>query len=400
MSESRSLIQLKPGREKSVRNRHPWVFSGAVGRVRGAPQPGTIVDLLDGAGDFLARGYYNPRSPIAVRLLSWDAAEEINTAWWRQRLQAALARRAALAASGASEAYRLVHAESDGLPGLIVDRYGDWLVLQSLTLGIEPWKPTLTGLLMEMLGPRGIYERSDADVRAQEGLPPATGLLAGAEPPQELVIRENGLRFQVDILHGHKTGFYLDQRENRRKVAPYCVGREVLNAFSYTGAFAVYAASQGAKGITNLDSSAEALRMAAQNLRLNGLERDSDQYIEGDAFQVLRRFRDQGTQFDLIILDPPKFAFSRAQLLAATRGYKDINWLAMRLLRPGGILCTFSCSGLVSEDLFQKVLFGASVDAGREVRILERLGQGSDHPVLLTFPESAYLKGFICRVEP
>jgi len=358
------------------------------------------VDLLDGAGDFLARGYYNPRSQIAVRLLSWDAAEEINAAWWHQRLQAALARRAALAASGASEAYRLVHAESDGLPGLIVDRYGDWLVLQSLTLGIEPWKPTLTGLLMEMLGPRGIYERSDADVRAQEGLPPATGLLAGAEPPQELVIRENGLRFQVDILHGHKTGFYLDQRENRRKVAPYCVGREVLNAFSYTGAFAVYAASQGAKGITNLDSSAEALRMAAQNLRLNGLERDSDQYIEGDAFQVLRRFRDQGTQFDLIILDPPKFAFSRAQLLAATRGYKDINLLAMRLLRPGGILCTFSCSGLVSEDLFQKVLFGASVDAGREVRILERLGQGSDHPVLLTFPESAYLKGFICRVEP
>jgi 23S rRNA (cytosine1962-C5)-methyltransferase len=399
MPESYPVAQLKPGREKSVRNRHPWVFSGAIGRVRGAPQPGGIVELLDSSGDFLARGYHNPRSQIAVRLLSWDAAEEINAEWWRQRLQTSLARRAALAASGESEAYRLVHAESDGLPGLIVDRYGDWLVLQSLTLGIEPWKSTLTGLLMELLKPRGIYERSDADVRAQESLPPATGPLAGDAPPQELIIHENGLRFQVDVLHGHKTGFYLDQRENRRKVAPYCAGREVLNAFSYTGAFAVYAARQGAARITNLDSSAGALRVAAHNLRLNGLERDGDQYIEGDAFQVLRRFRDQDTQFDVIILDPPKFAFSRAQLVAATRGYKDINLLGMRLLRPGGILCTFSCSGLVSEDLFQKVLFGASLDAGREVRILERLGQGGDHPVLLTFPESAYLKGFICRVE-
>jgi len=393
------VVQLKAGKEKSVRNRHPWVFSGAIARVHGSPRPGEIVDLCDSAGEFLARGYYNPHSQIALRLLTWDPAEEIDAAWWRERLRAAIARRAGLAASGETTAYRLVYAESDGLPGLIVDRYGDWLVLQTLTLGLEPWKATLVELLGDLLRPRGIYERSDVDVRAQEGLPPVSGLLAGEPPPEDLVIVEHGLRFQVDLFRGQKTGFYLDQRENRRKLAPYCPGREVLNAFAYTGAFAVYAAQWGATRIVNLDSSAEALRLAAHNLRLNGLEREADQYMEGDAFQLLRRFRDQGTQFDLVILDPPKFAFSRAQLTAATRGYKDINLLGMRLLRPGGILCTFSCSGLVSEDLFQKVLFGASLDAGREVRILERLSQGSDHPVLLTFPEGAYLKGFICRVE-
>jgi 23S rRNA (cytosine1962-C5)-methyltransferase len=395
----RPIVQLKPGREKSVRNRHPWVFSGAIARVLGSPPPGAIVDVQTAGGDWLARGYYNPRSQITVRLLTWEPSEEIDAAFWRGRLVAAFALRGVLALGEGTTAYRLVFAESDGLPGLVVDHYGEWLVLQSLTLGIEPWKPMLTELLMELLQPRGVYERSDVDVRAQEGLPPTTGSLAGEAPPGEIIILENKLRFQVDVLRGHKTGFYLDQRDNRRKVAAYCARREVLNAFSYTGAFAVYAASQGAARITNLDSSADALRAAEANLRLNGLAREGDEYVEGDAFQVLRRFRDQARQFDLIILDPPKFAFSRAQVKAATRGYKDINMLGMRLLRPGGILCTFSCSGLVSEDLFQKVLFGASVDAGREVRLIERLSQVGDHPVLLTFPEAAYLKGFICQVE-
>jgi 23S rRNA (cytosine1962-C5)-methyltransferase len=236
-------------------------------------------------------------------------------------------------------------------------------------------------------------------VRAQEKLAPIAGPLWGEPPPSDLLILENGLRFHVDPLRGHKTGFYLDQRENRHKVAAYCNSREVLNVFSYTGAFAVYAAAHGARSVSNLDSSAEALRAAEGNMRLNGLAGSSSSYIEGDAFQVLRRLRDQARQYDLVILDPPKFAFSRAQLGAATRGYKDINMLGLRLLRPGGILCTFSCSGLVSEDLFQKVLFGASVDVNREVRILDRLAQGSDHAVLLTFPEAAYLKGFICQVE-
>ncbi len=392
-------LLLKPGKEKSARNRHPWIFSGAIARVQGTPQPGDIVEVLSHEGEFLARGYYNPHSQITVRLLTWDREEEIGRAFWRRRLQAALARRAALGLDAQTDAYRLVYAESDGLPGLIVDRYADWLVLQSLTLGIEPWKATLAELLVELLEPRGIYERSDVDVRAQEKLPMVSRLLWGEVPPADLLITENGLRFQVNAVHGHKTGFYLDQRENRRRVAAYCRGREVLNVFSYTGAFAVYAASQGAGSVANLDSSADALRAAEGNMRLNGLARANDQYLEGDAFSLLRRLRDQGRQYDLLILDPPKFAFSRAQLEAAARGYKDINMLGMRLLRPGGILCSFSCSGLVSEDLFQKILFGASVDVGREVRILERLAQGADHAVLLTFPEAAYLKGLVCRVE-
>ena len=392
------IVRLKAGREKAARNHHPWIFSGAIGSIRGAPAPASIVEVQDSAGQFLARGYYNPRSQITIRLLSWDAEEMIDRTFWERRLQASLARRAALASSAEDTAYRLVFAESDGLPGLVVDRYSDWLVLQILTLGLEPWRETLVDLLGEMIKPQGIYERSDVDVRAQEGLKPVVGTLAGETPPESVTILEHGLRFQVDVLRGHKTGFYLDQRENRRKIAPYCDGREVLNVFSYSGAFAVYAAAHGAAGVTNLDSSADALRMAAGNLRLNGFAvRDGD-LVEGDAFQVLRYLRDEGRQFDLVILDPPKFAFSQAQVQAATRGYKDINMLGMRLLRPGGILCTFSCSGLVSADLFQKVLFGASVDVAREGRIVEFLSQGGDHPILLTFPESAYLKGFICHI--
>lgn len=391
-------IQLKPGREKPVRNRHPWVFSGAIARVRGLPQPGDVVDLCSHTGEFLARGYHNSRSQIAVRILTWDQEQEIGPAFWRHRLSRAIARRDNLARDPATTAYRMVHAESDGLPGLIVDRYADWLVLQSLTLGVDRWKPVLGTLLMELVEPRGIHERSDVKVRAHEGLAPASGCLAGQSLNEEILIRENGLRFWVDLLGGQKTGFYLDQRENRRIVAAYCPGRLVLDAFSYTGAFGVYASAKGAARVTHVDTSAEALRMARENLQLNDLGHDHE-FIQGDAFQVLREFRDAGRQFDLVVLDPPKFAFSRGQVPAATRGYKDINMLGMNLLRPGGILCTFSCSGLVSEALFQKVLFGASIDARRDVRIVERLGQGSDHPVLLTYPESAYLKGFVCLVE-
>ncbi len=392
-------ILLKPGREKSVLNRHPWVFSGAIGRLEGPPQPGEVVAVADHAGQPLALADYNPRSQITLRILTFDPSEGIEATFWRGRLEASLRRREALPDAAEHSAERLVYAESDGLPGLIVDRYGDFLVLQALTLGMDRRKALLAELLRELLRPRGIYERSDVDVRAQEGLPEATGLLWGEPPPERVEIDECGLRFWVDLYRGHKTGFYLDQRVNRRRVAPYCAGREVLNAFSYTGAFAAYALRHGARRVVNLDSSAEALRAAAEHIALNGLPAEAVESVEGDAFRVLRAWRDEGRAFDLIILDPPKFAFSRAQLMAATRGYKDINLLAMKLLRPGGILCTFSCSGLVSEDLFQKILFGASLDAGREVRILERLTQAPDHPVSLAFPEGAYLKGFICRVE-
>ncbi|MHB0858262.1 MAG: class I SAM-dependent rRNA methyltransferase [Anaerolineae bacterium] len=393
-----ATVRLKPGKDKAARNRHPWIFGGAIASVQGSPQPGDIVDVHDHANEFLARGYYNPQSQIVMRLLTWQQ-EDVGPDFWRHRLQAALRRRENLAQDPATDAYRMVFAESDGLPGLIVDRYADWLVLQSLTLGIERWKPLLANLLMELAEPRGIYERSDVDVRGHEGLKAATGVLAGENPAAQVIVQEQGLRFGVDLRLGHKTGLYLDQRDNRRRVAAYSSGREVLNVFAYTGGFAVYAASQGAARVANLDSSADALQAAHGNMALNALARDTDDYVVGDAFQVLRRYRSEEQRYDLVILDPPKFAFSRGQLTAATRGYKDINMLGMQLLRPGGYLATFSCSGLVSEDLFQKVLFGASVDVGREVRILERLGQGADHPVLLTFPEAAYLKGFICLVE-
>ncbi|NLG48791.1 MAG: class I SAM-dependent rRNA methyltransferase [Chloroflexi bacterium] len=399
MSEALPVVRLKRGRYKSVLSRHPWIFSGSISSVHGSPVPGAVVDVHDQEGGFLARGYYNPHSQITVRILTWNESEPIDRDFWRRRLQASIARRGPLLESTETTAYRLAFAESDGLPGLIVDRYGEWVVLQSLTYGIEPWKTTLADLLVELTHARGVYERSDVDVRGQERLEPVTGDLAGERVAERVIVSENGLRFQVDIAGGHKTGFYLDQRDNRRKIAPYCADRRVLNVFSYTGAFAVYAARAGAAAVTNVDSSYDALVAGEENLRLNGLEREVDEHIQGDAFQVLRGLRDEGRRFDLVILDPPKFAYNKSQVTAATRGYKDINMLGMQLLEPGGILCTFSCSGLISEDLFQKVLFGASVDVGRDVRILERLAQGTDHPVLLTFPEAAYLKGFICQVE-
>lgn len=392
-------ITLKPGREKSVRNRHPWLFSGAIHTIDPKANDGDIVDAHSNTGQWLARGYLNRRSQIQVRLLSWQADAAIDEAFWRGRLQRALAGRASLAADPQTTAYRLVHAESDGLPGLVVDRYGDWLVMQCLTLGVERIKPLLTRLLVELCQPAGIVERSDVEVRGKEGLRPAVGLLHGPTPAGPVEIMEHGQRFLVDLLGGQKTGFYLDQRENRRRVAAYCQGARVLNAFSYSGGFAVHALAAGAAHVSNLDSSLEALELGERNLALNGFDPDGQaEGVAGDVFQVLRDWRAAGQRFDVIILDPPKFAHSQQQVERAARAYKDINLLAMQLLPPGGVLATFSCSGLVSADLFQKILFGASVDAGRDVQVVERLGQGSDHPLLLSFPEGEYLKGLVCRM--
>jgi len=391
--------RLKPGREKPVRLHHPWIFSGAVQQVDDGAADGDVIDVVSATGDWLARGYVNRRSQIRVRLLSWDASEQIDRDFWRRRLERSVRARSALDADPRTTAYRLVHAESDQLPGLIVDRYGDWLVTQWLTLGIERHKATILQLLAEIVRPLGIYERSDAAVRLQEGLDRQTGLLDGEMPPTLLEIHEHGHRFVVDIMAGQKTGFYLDQRENRRCVASYSAGLEVLNAFAYTAAFGVYALSAGARHVTNVDSSYQSLELAERNLSLNDLDADVQaEQIAGDVFAFLRDCRDRGQRFDLVILDPPKFAQAKRHVKAAARGYKDINLLAMQLLRPGGILATFSCSGRVSTDLFQKVIFGASLDAGRDVQIVEQLGQPSDHPVLLSFPEGAYLKGLICRV--
>lgn len=391
-------VLLKRGREKPVLNRHPWIFSGAIKRIEGQYENGDVVEVADYRGRFLARGYLNRHSQITVRLLTWDEDEPVEENFWRGRLERAIASRQALAEDPRTNAYRLVNAEADLLPGLILDRYGDYLVAQFLTLGIERWKADLVSLMADLLEPRGIYERSDVEVREKEGLAQVTGLLYGEEPPDLIEITENGYRFLVDVKRGQKTGFYLDQRDNRQKLTRYCHGKEVLNCFAYTGAFAVYAAAAGAGRITNVESSSEALELAQRNMALNGFADRDDEYVEGDVFQVLREYREQGRTFDLIILDPPKFAYSQDQVEAACRGYKDINLLAMQLIAPGGILFTFSCSGLVSLDLFQKVLFAASVDAGRDVQMIEKLSQSSDHPILLTFPESEYLKGFVCRV--
>jgi 23S rRNA (cytosine1962-C5)-methyltransferase len=393
-------VILKAGREKPVRQRHPWIFSGAIQRLPQDAANGAIVDVYGADGAWLARGYLNRASQIQVRILTWDEDEAINRAFWQSRIAQAVANRAALAADPDTTVYRLINAESDYLPGLIVDHYGDYLVMQVGTLGIEQRKAELAALLLAATGVRGIIERSEASVRRQEQLPPAEGLLVGETPAEHIEVREDGLHFLVDLHGGQKGGFYADQRENRRRVAAYCSGKRVLNGFSYTGAFAVHALAAGATHIVNVDSSIDALTLGEEILQRNGFDAEQDvESIAGDLFEVLRDWRDEGIEpFDLIILDPPKFAQSRSNIDRALRGYKDINLLALQLLKPGGILATFSCSGLVSADLFQKVVFGAAVDAGRSVQILEWLRQGSDHPVAITFPEGEYLKGLICRV--
>jgi 23S rRNA (cytosine1962-C5)-methyltransferase len=393
-----SQVILKKGREKSVHNRHPWIFSGAVDRIEGNPTDGDVVDVWDSRARFIARGIINQRSQIVVRILTWDQDVLIGEGFWRGRLERAISARESLAATPLVDAYRLVHSEADGLPGLIVDRYGPWLVVQFLSLAVERHKATIIDHLADLTAPQGIFNRSDDAVREKEGLIPVAGPIWGEVPPDLVEITEHGFRFLVDIKMGHKTGFYLDQRENRKIASPYFRGAEVLNAFAYTGAFSVYAVAGGATRIINVDASEDVLKLAERNMRRNGFGGREDVYAAADAFDLLRTYRDYGWHFDVVVLDPPKFASSKTHVEAAMRGYKDINLLGMKLLRPGGYLITFSCSGAINFELFQKILFEAAVDAKRDVHIVERLGQGVDHPVLLTFPESQYLKGFICRV--
>jgi 23S rRNA (cytosine1962-C5)-methyltransferase len=401
-------VVLKRGRARPVLQRHPWIFSGAIDRVEGEVAGGDVVEVRDAGRNWLARGLINRRSQIAVRLLSWQQEEPIDRLFWQQRLRQAIAARQALVDDLTTTAYRLVHAESDYVPGLIVDRYGDWLVAQCLILGVERRKTELVDLLVELLdGVRGVYERSDVDVRAKEGLKRRTGSLWGEEPPELVEVLENGHRCRVDVRQGHKTGFYLDQRENRARLTAFCDGAEVLDAFAYSGGFGVYATSgggsagstAGASRVIMVDSSAPALGLARRNFALNGFECPGAEYVEGDVFSVLRGYRAEGRSFDVVVLDPPKFAPSERKVRRAVRAYKDINLLAFQLLRPGGVLFTCSCSGAVSADLFQKVVFGAALDAGRKAQIIGHLAQGADHPVALTYPEGAYLKGLICRVR-
>lgn len=389
---------LKQGREKSVNNRHPWVFSGAISRVEGNPANGDVVDVWNSKARFVGRGIYNDKSQIQVRLLTWNPNDSIDEDFWRRRIRRALAGRQALFESPDTDAFRLVYSEADGVPGFIADQYGTWLVVQFLSLAVERYRQTILDILVDLVAPQGIYDRSEGESREKEGLVSVTGPVWGEIPPDMIEITENGHTFLVDIKLGQKTGFYLDQRENRQKASKYFPNKEILNAFAYTGAFSVYAAYAGAKRILNIDSSERALQIAERNMRRNGFGEREDIYAVADVFEIMRAYRDNNWKFDVVILDPPKFAHSKRQVDKATQGYKDINLLAMKLLKPGGVLISFSCSGAISSDLFQKVLFGAAVDAGRHVQIIERLSQSADHPVLLTFPESEYLKGLVCRV--
>jgi 23S rRNA (cytosine1962-C5)-methyltransferase len=388
-------LVLKPGREKSLKRRHPWVFSGAVAKIRGEPVAGDTVEVHSATGEFLALAAYSPQSQIVARVWDWNQ-RPIDPAFFEERIQRAIEERRALLDAGSTDALRLVHGESDGLPGVVADRYGDTAVVQLTSAGAERWREAIADALLQAEGVRRVWERSDAEVRALEGLPPVTAALRGAPEPARITVSEHGIRFEVDLERGHKTGFYLDQRDNRLRLRQLAREREVLDGFCYTGGFALNAAAGGARSVMALDSSAEALALARANAQLNGLT--GVDWVGGDVFQMLRHFRDRGRQFDLIALDPPKFAPTAAHAAKAARAYKDINLLAFKLLRPGGLLMTFSCSGGVSADLFQKIVAGAALDAGVDARIIERLGPGADHPVALNFPEGDYLKGLVCRV--
>jgi 23S rRNA (cytosine1962-C5)-methyltransferase len=393
---------LKPSREKSLIRRHPWVFSGAVARVEGDPGLGDTVEVLSAQGERLGCAAYSPQSSIRARMWAFgeeDCSDDMCVLLTDKMRIAIYKRINNQLINTHNNGVRLIHAESDGLPGLIVDQYDNWLAVQFLTAGAEKWKAVIVEALAEITGLSNIYERSDADVRTLEGLAEVTGLLKGSIPPEEVTICENDLNYLVNIQKGHKTGFYLDQRDNRQLVAKYAKDRRVLNCFSYTGGFAVVCLASGASQVVSIDSSADVLELGKRNLVLNDLPTDRAEWLCADVFHELRAMRDRRESFDLIILDPPKFAPTVGQVRAAARGYKDINLLAFKLLKPGGILATFSCSGGVDRALFQKIVADAALDAGVEAQIIRQLSQASDHPIALNFPEGEYLKGLICQIN-
>ena len=388
-------ITLKPGREKSLKRRHPWVFSGAIAKVEGQPKLGDTVKVHSADGVFLAVAAWSPDSQIRARVWDWTL-REIDAAFFAESIQ----RAAALRHAAADEGVRLIHGESDGLPGVVADRYADTVVLQLLSAGAERWRGAIADALAALPGIARVLERSDADVRELEGLPSQSGLLRGEAAAGPLTVREHGLEFAVDAEHGHKTGFYLDQRDNRRLLRGLSKDKNVLDCFCYSGGFALNALAGGAKSVTAIDSSGPALAAAQANAARNKLLNDGNkaEWLEADVFQTLRKFRDGGRKFDLIVLDPPKFAPTAAHAEKATRAYKDINLLGLKLLNPGGRLMTYSCSGGVNPDLFQKIVAGAALDAGVDARIEHWLHASADHPVVMNFPEGEYLKGLVLRV--
>ena len=405
-----ATLILHPGKEKSVLRRHPWLFSGAVAQLDGRARPGDTVDVVSHEGRPLGRAAWSPASQIRARIWSFDAAESIDHAFFKRRVAASVARRNALPELAGQQGLRLIHAESDGLPGVIADRYGDTVVLQLTTAGADKWRGAIADSLHKATGCARIYERSDVEVRKLEGLEAVTGWLRNAPLPpggggaggegEPLVIDENGVRMAVDIVGGHKTGFYLDQRENRRRVAELARGRRVLNCFCYTAGFSLQALAGGAREVVSVDSSGPALATAQRNLALNPqLDAARAIWREADVFAELRSLRAAGERFDLVILDPPKFANTAAHAERAARAYKDINLLGLQLLAAGGLLMTYSCSGGIGAELFARILAGAALDAGRNARIVQHLHGAADHPVDLAFPEGEYLKGLLLQVD-
>ncbi|ALB12167.1 class I SAM-dependent rRNA methyltransferase [Burkholderia pseudomallei] len=421
-------VTLKPSKDKSLLRRHPWVYANAIDRVDGKPAPGATVIVRAHDGRFLARAAYSPHSQIRLRVWSFDENEPIDHAFFKRRVQRALAHRRAMISG--TDAVRLVFGEADGLPGLIVDYYvaargaahtgdaaaraaeggaaapvapGDGegrgqLVCQFMAAGVEHWKGAIVAALVAATGCPNVYERSDVSIREKEGLEQTTGVLAGDAPPDTLIANENGVLYHVDVRNGHKTGFYVDQRENRALVAQYARDRDVLNCFCYTDGFSLAALKGGAKRVVSIDSSGDALALAQRNVAANGFDAARAQWLDADAFKTLRRLVDEGERFDLIVLDPPKFAPTRDSVDRAARAYKDINLSGLKLLRPGGLLFTYSCSGAIDMDLFQKIVAGAAADAKVDARILKRLGAGVDHPLLTAFPEGEYLKGLLLQI--
>ena len=391
------VIKLRDGKERSLRKRHPWVFEGSI--ASGRADAGETVRVESHTGEFLAWGAYSPASSIRVRAWSFDATERIDAAFFERRIARAAAVRARLAV--ASDAMRLVHGEADGLPGLVVDRYGDTLSAQFTAVGVERWKGAIADALLKVTGLKRLYERSDASVRELEGLAPLTGWLRGAPADAddtEIAIHEHGWQLTVDVARGHKTGYYLDQRDSRKLFADsvrHFAAQRVLNCYSYTGGFSIAALAGGAAEVTSVDSSGPALARASAHVALNGFDAARHTAVDADVNATLRRFIEQGRRFDAIVLDPPKFAATAAQAERAARAYKDINRLAFTLLEPGGLLFTFSCSGGVSADLFHKIVAGAGLDAGIDGQIHARTGAAPDHPMTVTFPEGEYLKGLV-----
>lgn len=390
-------VQLKPKRDFPTRHGHPWIFSGAIDKVSGSPQRGETVHVMDARGNFLGMGAWSPDSQIRVRMWTINEACDINDDFFVKRVQQALDVRTGMKERFQTNALRLINAEADALPGVTVDCYDSTLVGQFTTAGAETNKKAIVSALMNLTGATSFYERSDVDGRAHEGLEQTTGLLAGDEPPEKIRIHERNVSFEVDVRLGHKTGFYLDQRENRRLLAEYAQGQTMLNTFAYTGGFGIAAQVAGAASVTHIDLSETALTQAQRNATLNP-NATCATFQRANVFEALRTYRDKAVSFDMVVLDPPKFAETRSQTMKALRGYKDINLLGIKLVKRGGLLATFSCSGAIDIQCFRTMLSEAAEDAHREIRILHELRQAPDHVEALTFPEGFYLKGLLCRV--